>query len=184
MRAKVEGSHILYDELRQIDPVAADKILPHNLRRIIRALEVYNITGKPASKLWKKQAPPFPVLIIGLTTKRHDLYHRIDSRIEEMIKQGLIDEVKDLLAKGYSLDLPSMSSIGYRQIGMVLQGKLDMPLAIQQIKYETHRFARHQYAWFRLNDDRIHWFDISDDKQENIDTLVQAFLTDLRDEQD
>jgi tRNA dimethylallyltransferase len=182
VRAKAEGSRILYEELQQIDPVAAAKILPDNIRRIIRALEVYKATGKPASKLWQKQAPPFAVLIVGLTTKRDDLYHSIDSRVETMIKQGLVDEVKDLMARGYSLNLPSLSSIGYRQIGMVLQGKLDMLLAIQQMKYETHRFARHQYAWFRLNDDRIHWFDISDDNQENIDALVQAFLTDSKDE--
>jgi len=180
-RARAEGSHVLYQELLQIDPVAAGKILPNNVRRIIRALEINRVTGKPASALWQKQAPPFPILIIGLTTQRQDLYHRIDSRVDAMISQGFVDEVKDLLAKGYGLDLPSMSSIGYRQIGLTLQSKLDMAEAIQQIKYETHRFARHQYAWFRLKDDRIHWFDVQDNINEGTSNLAESFLAGLKD---
>ena len=180
-RVKEEGGYALYQELQRVDPVAATKIMPTNLRRIIRALEIYQLTGQPAYQLWQKEAPPYPILIIGLTAERGDLYKRIDSRIDEMIKQGLVDEVKDLMAKGYSLDLPSMSGIGYRQIGMFLQGELDLPTAIQQLKHETHRFARHQYAWFHLDDARIHWFDVSDDIQEKARGLVQAFLTSFED---
>ena len=180
-RAQTEGSHVLYQELKQIDPIAADKILPNNVRRMIRALEINRVTGKPASELWQKQAPSFPILIIGLTTQRKDLYHRIDSRVDAMIAQGLVDEVKDLLAKGYGLNLPSMSSIGYRQIGMVLQGKLDVAEAIQQMKYETHRFARHQYAWFRLKDDRIQWFDLQADMSKRANALVESFLDGSKD---
>ena len=177
-RAKEEGSYILYQELAKADPVAATRIMPNNVRRIIRALEICQATGEPASRLWQKQAPPFPVLIIGLTAQRDDLYHMIDFRAEEMIKQGLVDEVKDLMAKGYTLDLPSMSGIGYRQIGAFLQEKVDMTTAIQQIKYRTHRFARHQYAWFHLDDARIHWFDTHDDIEKEVTTLVSAFLAD------
>ena len=177
-RAKEEGSYILYQELAKADPVAATRIMPNNVRRIIRALEICQATGKPASQLWQKQAPPFQVLIIGLTAQRDDLYHMIDFRAEEMIKQGLIDEVKDLMAKGYTLDLPSMSGIGYRQIGAFLQEKVDITTAIQQIKYGTHRFARHQYAWFHLDDARIHWFDTHDDIEKEVTTLVSAFLSD------
>jgi len=180
-RVKEEGGYALYQELQRVDPVAATKIMPTNLRRIIRALEIYQLTGQPAYQLWQKEAPPYPILIIGLTAERGDLYKRIDFRIDEMIKQGLVDEVKDLMAKGYSLDLPSMSGIGYRQIGMFLQGELDLPTAIQQLKHETHRFARHQYAWFHLDDARIHWFDVSDDIQEKARGLVQAFLTSFED---
>ncbi len=91
----------------------------------------------------------------------------IDRRVDDMIKQGLVEEVKGLLKRGYGLDLPAMSSVGYKEIGQVLRGELDMPTAIQKMKFETHRFARHQYAWFRLSDPRIHWFDIKDDLERN-----------------
>jgi tRNA dimethylallyltransferase len=175
-RASAEGNYVLYRELQSVDPLAADKILPNNLRRIIRALEIYRMTGEPASELWQKQMPPFPVLIIGLTTRRDDLYYRIDSRVDEMIKQGFIDEVKGLMSRGYGLDLPSMSSIGYREIGMFLKGRLDLPDAIQRIKYETHRFARHQYAWFHLDDARIRWFDVHDDIQNDVHALIEFLL--------
>lgn len=176
MRAKQEGIYALYQELQKADPFAATKIMPNNLRRIIRALEIYQATGSPVSQLWHKEPPPFPVLIIGLTMRREDLYRRIDSRVDNMIKQGLVEEVEDLIAKGYSLQLPSMSGIGYKQIGMFLQGVFDLPTAIQQIKYATHRFARHQYAWFHLNDVRIHWLDISEDVQKKASNLVEAFI--------
>ena len=159
-----------------MDQVAATKIMPTNLRRIIRALEICQTTGHPASQLWQKQLPPYPVLIIGLTMQREDLYRRIDSRIDEMIKHGLVDEVKDLIERGYSLDLPSMSGIGYRQIGMFLQRELDWSTATQRIKYETHRFARHQYAWFHLDDARIHWFDEYNNIQKEASDLVSTFV--------
>lgn len=175
-RAEKEGSYVLYQELQKVDPVAATKIMPNNLRRIIRALEIYEAAEQPASLLWQKQALPFPILVVGLTTSRDDLYCRIDSRVERMVKQGLVDEVKGLMASGYDLGLPSMSGIGYRQIGMFLQGKLDLPTAIQQMKYETHRFARHQYAWFHLDDVRIHWVDVRDDIQEKVSNLMEIFL--------
>ncbi|MCK4242470.1 MAG: tRNA (adenosine(37)-N6)-dimethylallyltransferase MiaA, partial [Dehalococcoidia bacterium] len=77
---------------------------------------------------------------------------------------------------GYSLDLPSMSGIGYKQIGLYLQGQIDLPQAVQQIKFETHRFARHQYAWFRPKDERIHWFDMRDKMEEPIQSLIKGFV--------
>lgn len=175
-RAREKGTYALYQELQRLDPAAATKIMPNNLRRIIRALEIYQVTGKCASQLWQKQAPPFPVLSIGLTTQRNDLYHRIDSRVEEMIKQGLVEEVRDLMARSYSLDLPSMSGIGYRHMGMFLDGRLDLPTAVQQMKHDTHRFARGQYAWFHLADSRIHWFDVHDDICQKTASLVESFL--------
>ena len=183
MKAKDEGTYVLYQELQRVDPIAATKIMPTNLRRIIRALEICQTTGHPVSQLWQKRAPSFPVLTIGLTIERNNLYNRIDSRVEEMIKQGLVDEVRDLMTKGYSLDLPSMSGIGYRQIGAFLQGGLDLPAAVHQIKNETHRFARRQYTWFHLDDARIHWFDVCSDVQGEVDDLVRSFLADIKDRQ-
>ena len=183
MKAKKEGGYALYQELQKVDPAAATKIMPTNLRRIIRALEIYQVTGQPVSQLWQKKPPSYPVLIIGLTMQRDNLYRRIDARVDEMIKQGLIEEVKDLMAKDYNPDLPSMSGIGYKQIGMFVQEKLDLTTAIQQLKTGTHRFARHQYAWFQLNDARIHWLNEYDDMQKEAHKLVASFLTGIRDKQ-
>lgn len=175
-RAKVEGIESLHDELRRIDPQAAEKIDPCNLRRVIRALEVYHITGRRFSELGQRQPPSFARLIIGLTTERADLYHRIDSRVDQMMEQGLVAEVQGLMQRGYSLDLPSMSGLGYRQIGLYLSGKLDLPAAIQQLKFETHRFARQQYAWFRLSDQRIKWLDVRGEYQQIAHKMAEQFL--------
>jgi tRNA dimethylallyltransferase len=160
-RAEQEDSQSLYRELQAIDPTAAEKINPSNIRRIIRALEIYHTTGQSPSQLQRKQAPGFPVLLIGLTRERSELYRNIDWRVNKMIQSGLVKEVEQLLKKGYSPSLPSMSGIGYKQIGQFLRGEVTLPQAIDKIKYETHRLARHQYAWFRLSDSRIHWFDVS-----------------------
>jgi len=161
-RAEQEDSQSLYQELQDIDPVAAAKINPNNTRRIIRALEIYQTTGQPPSQLQRKEAPGFPIMVIGLTRKRSELYRKIDWRADKMIQMGLVEEVEQLLQKGYSPSLPSMSGIGYKQIGQFLRGEMTLPQAIDRIKYETHRLARHQYAWFRLSDNRIHWFDTSE----------------------
>jgi len=160
-RAEQEDSRSLYQELQDIDPVAAAKINPSNVRRIIRALEIYYATGQTPSQLQHKEAPAFSVLIIGLTQERSGLYRKIDGRVDKMIQRGLVEEVEQLFKKGYSSSLPSMSGIGYKQIGQFLRGEMTLPEAIDKIKYETHRLARHQYAWFRLRDSRIRWFDMS-----------------------
>jgi tRNA dimethylallyltransferase len=100
-----------------------------------------------------------------------------------MIQRGLVEEVEQLLKKGYSPSLPSMSGIGYKQIGQFLRGEMTLPQAIDKIKYETHRLARHQYAWFRLSDSRIHWFDITEAKAKGnfvalnkVKGLVEGFV--------
>ena len=160
-RAQQAGSHTLYRELQDIDPVAAAKINASNIRRIIRALEIYHATRQPPSQSQGKEMPEFPVLIIGLTQERGELYRRIDWRVDKMIQRGLIEEAEQLLKKGYSQSLPSMSGIGYKQIVQFLRGEMTLPEATDKIKYETHRLVRQQYAWFRLSDSRIRWFDVS-----------------------
>jgi len=174
------GGDKLYQELMQVDQVAAQKIDPRNVRRIIRALEVYRNTETPVSQLQYKQAPPFDVLIIGLNTDRVELYRRVDLRVDAMIEQGLVDEVKRLRAMGYGFNLPAMSGIGYKQIGMFLKGELTLVAATQQIKFETHRFVRHQFAWFRLKDDRIHWFDIQSKVDSEIIAAITQFVTEKK----
>jgi len=160
-RAARGGEDELHDELASVDPEAAQRIDPRNVRRTIRALEVYNETETPFSRLRGKEAPPFKAFIIGLTVDREELYRRIDLRVDAMIEMGLVDEVKRLISRGFDFNTPAMSSIGYRQIGLFLSGELTMPAAVQQIKFETHRLARQQYTWFQLQEDpRIKWFDI------------------------
>ncbi len=166
----------LYQQLIKVDPVAGQRIDPRNIRRVTRALEVYSSTRIPFSQLQRKKAPPFEVLTIGLTADRAELYHRIDVRVDEMIEQGLVEEVKKLANMGYDSGLPAMSGIGYKQMVMFLRGELTLPAAIQQIKFETHRFVRHQYNWFQLKDDRIHWSDIQNEPGLEITELVAKFV--------
>ena len=161
--AATEGAESLYRRLQELDPEAARNIDLRNVRRVIRALEVCQATGAPFSEIKTKQGLPFDTLIIGLTCRRDHLYQRIDARVDNMIQQGLVDEVRGLMERGYGFDLPAMSSVGYRQVGKFLLGETDLATAVQQIKFETHRFARHQYAWFRLTDKRVHWIDTDEE---------------------
>ncbi|GAH61215.1 unnamed protein product, partial [marine sediment metagenome] len=172
--AKV-GKDELYQELEEIDPVAAQRIDRRNIRRTIRALEVHRGTETPFSQLQYKKTPPFNILIIGLTADRAELYRRIDLRVDEMIKQDLVAEVEKLVNIGYDFNLPAMSGIGYKQIGMFLNGELTLAAATQQIKFETHRFVRHQYNWFQLKDERIDWFDIQSKLDSEITMLLAKF---------
>jgi tRNA dimethylallyltransferase len=175
-KAKTQGSYALLDELRKVDPIAAQRIDARNIRRVIRAIEVYYITGRPYSDLTKAEATKYNIFTIGLTIDRDKLYKRIDDRVNRMIEIGLTEEVKALIDKGYSYKLTSMCSLGYKQIGEHLCGLATFNEAIDKIKYETHRFARRQYSWFRLNDDTINWFDISNNIEKRIHNRVKKFM--------
>ncbi|MFH1003225.1 MAG: tRNA (adenosine(37)-N6)-dimethylallyltransferase MiaA [Chloroflexota bacterium] len=172
--ARGEGDE-LYQELARVDPTAAGRIDKHNLRRVIRALEVQHHTQAPLSRLQSKQAPPFRTLILGLTADRAELYRMIDQRVDRMMADGLVAEVEKLLDMGYGFDLPAMSGIGYKQIGQLLRGELTLASAVQQIKNETHRFVRQQYNWFQPNDKRIKWIDI----QNGAESAIAAALSDF-----
>ena len=149
----------LHRWLTTLDRLAADRIDGRNVRRVIRALEVCLSTGRPISQLQMRQPPPYRILRIGLTMPREMLYRRIDRRLEQMMAQGLVQEVEGLVAKGYGFDLPAMSGIGYRQIGLYLRGEATLEEAVALVKRETRRFVRQQYTWFRLADPQIRWFD-------------------------
>jgi tRNA dimethylallyltransferase len=166
----------LFQELIKLDPAAAEKIDPRNVRRVIRAIEVNKFSKTPFSTLQKKQTPPFQSLIIGLTADRKELYRRVDERVDNMLKQGFVEEVSSLQKMGYNLSLPSMSSIGYREIGLYLSGEMTLEETIYKIKTGTHRFIRHQHAWFRLKDERIKWFDIGKARESEITNVVDEFL--------
>jgi tRNA dimethylallyltransferase len=156
--ARERGGEVLYERLQQVDPAAAGRILPHTLRRIVRALEVYEVTGVPISQQQGKAAPPYDLLVVGLTLERPALYRRVDRRVEQMVQEGLLEEVGALLARGYGWDLPAMSGLGYAQFRPWLEGRCSREEAVAQLKYDTHAFVRRQYTWFRrFPVDR--WFD-------------------------
>ena len=171
------GLAALYDRLVAIDPGANTKIHPNDRQRIIRALEVYQSTGRPLSE-WQNehrfQEEAFQVLKIGLERARAELYDLINRRSESMIRAGLLDEVRGLMERGYELDLKPLRSVGYRQMGEVIEGIKGLPEAIAEMKQETRRLAKRQLTWFR-SDPEIRWF--HPEKQEReIGELVQAFL--------
>lgn len=159
--AKREGPQRLADELTRVDPAYAARVDLRNVRRVIRALEVYRRTGQPISACQTRRPPDFDWTVIGLACPREELYRRIDERVDTMIAGGLVEEVRGLVARGYGGDLPAMSSIGYRQVCQHLAGELSLEEAIVRIKTETHRLARMQHNWFAADDERIHWIDVT-----------------------
>lgn len=161
MQAQVteHGTWRLWQQLSEIDGESASKIDHRNVRRVIRALEVYLETGVQFSKAKGKEIPPYYSLIVGLTLERPLLYDRIDLRIRAMLDDGWSEEVTQLIENGYTTDLISMSSLGYREMAAHLKGEMCLEMAISEIKAATRRFVRHQYTWFRLKDPRIQWLD-------------------------
>lgn len=176
--AEREGHEALHQRLAEVDPAAAARIDARNVRRVIRALEVYHATGEPISALQRKEPPAYHVFTIGLTMARPDLYRRIDERVDRMVAAGLVAEVRALLARGYSLELPAMSGLGYRQIGQHLRGEVSLEEAVALIKRHTRRFVRQQYNWFRLSDPSIHWADVSQPFRDQVFAWVDAFVAD------
>ncbi len=179
LRAEAEehGPEHLHRRLAQMDPEAAARIHPNNVRRVVRALEVYAATGRPISHWQEKQPPPYRVLQIGLTMDRQLLYERIDARVDQMMAEGLVEEVRGLLERGYTFELPAMSSLGYGEFTPYFRGESTLEEAIQAIKHETHRLVRHQYNWFSENDPNIRWFDVGDNGYPDIAGLVAEFLS-------
>lgn len=164
------GAEALYERLERIDPEAAEKIDHRNLRRTVRALEVIFKTGERFSDLRQRQVCPYHPIILGINRPREELYERVDHRIEQMLDEGLVDEVKRLLAAGYSPDLPTMSAIGYGEVIQVINGNMTLDEAITLIKRNTRTYIRRQANWFKPDDPRITWFTASEylvDKMEN-----------------
>jgi len=152
LRQKLEkrNSEELFQELEKLDPAATKKINPKNKRRIIRALEVCLVTGQAFSKQQVKKKPKYDILTLGVDMPREELYQKIDQRVDKMIKMGLVDEVKRLIANGYKLNLPSMSGLGYKQIAgwLINHNPASLDDAVKQIKRDTRHFARRQITWF------------------------------------
>jgi tRNA dimethylallyltransferase len=160
---KTKGKEYLYDLLEKRDPEAAKKIHPNNIKRVVRALEVTEITGEKYSENsnFRKYSEKYDFIIIGLEMNRKLLYNRINARVDEMIKEGLFDEVKELYQEGYDNTYQSMQAIGYKEVIDYIERKTSKEEAVRLIKRNTRRFAKRQITWFK-SDDRIKWFDISD----------------------
>jgi tRNA dimethylallyltransferase len=176
LKAERKGAEALHLQLRELDPMAAERIDPRNVRRVVRALEVCLLTGEPVSAQQRKVPPPYRILIVGLTMARPRLYRRIDDRVDWMIAAGLEDEVRRLAARGYGFDLPAMSGVGYGQFKPYLRGEATLEEVLVAIKRATRRFVRHQANWFRQTDLRIAWYDVETQPEDGILELVQGFL--------
>jgi len=172
LRKKLEklSEKELFERLKGLDPQAAKKIDPKNKRRLIRALEVVILSGSQFSIQQKKLKPKFNALIIGVKTDRETLYSKIDARVEQMIKNGLVKEVRGLITK-YRSDLPALNTIGYKEIIDYLRGRFSLTEAIDTIKTNTHAYVRRQETWFRKNRD-IKWVS----RYEDAEKLVGRFL--------
>jgi tRNA dimethylallyltransferase len=176
--AETAGSQSLHDRLNTVDPVAASRIDPRNVRRVIRALEVYHVTGRPISEAQRKAPPPYSTLILGLTLDRQALYVRLDARIDAMIAAGLEAEVRSLVAAGFGFDRPAMSALGYGEFAPVIQGGAPIEEAVAAIKRNTRRFVRQQATWFRHDDPRVHWLSALPDPYPTAAARVRDFLAD------
>jgi tRNA dimethylallyltransferase len=173
-----ENPDELYARLQQLDPAAASKIDPRNTRRVIRAVEVCEESGRPMSEQQTHDAPNYRVLRIGLTMPREKLYDRINARVDAMIQAGLVNEVRGLMERGFvSKNTPAMSGLGYRQIEQFVLGHTSLEEAVRVLKRDTRRFVHHQYSWFRLTDTRIHWFDMALVRYDAICSVVAEFLS-------
>ena len=157
--AREHGLNVLCERLREFDPVAAART-GANLRRVIRALEVYEATGIPMSEQEGKGPPPYEALEIALTMPRSELYRVIDNRVRDQIERGLVEEVRSLLESGVPASAPAMSSIGYRQLIPYFSGEVSLQDAVERIRLDTHRYVRHQETWLRRNR-RLVWFDVT-----------------------
>lgn len=154
----------LFERLRRVDPAAARVIKPGDRKRIIRALEVYEVTGLPFSSFQVRDRNAYRLAAVGLFTERRELYRRIEERVDKMIKDGLVEEVAGLYRRGYDLPLNSMQALGYRQVLHYLKGYTTLPETVAAIKKETRRYAKRQMTWFR-KDDRIKWFNVAEYKE-------------------
>ncbi|HSJ57601.1 MAG TPA: tRNA (adenosine(37)-N6)-dimethylallyltransferase MiaA, partial [Anaerolineae bacterium] len=175
--AEDEGHEALHARLQALDPVAAGRIDARNVRRVVRALEVCLVSGRPISEQQGKQPPPYRILVLGLERPRDVLYDRIDRRIDAMIEEGLEEEVRALVAASYSFDLPSMSGLGYGQFEPYLAAEISLDDVVAEIARQTRRFVRQQANWFRDDDPRIRWLDMTEDVYDEALDLVRRFLT-------
>jgi tRNA dimethylallyltransferase len=180
--ARTLGSQKLFERLKRIDPVSAAKMDATKVRRVVRALEVYYATGKSISDLHSIQEikVPFNSIQFGLEWERNMLYHRIERRVDEMMENGLIEEVRGLFGKGYSRNANALNTVGYKEAFDFIDGKITKEEMIRLIKQNTRHFAKRQMTWFRA-DKRIKWISVNDKTDWNeITEYIQKEFKSLR----
>ncbi|UTR17113.1 tRNA (adenosine(37)-N6)-dimethylallyltransferase MiaA [Salipaludibacillus sp. LMS25] len=172
--AQEHGKDALHNKLQTIDPVSYRELHPNNMRRVIRALEVYHLTGKPLrSNENEPQSSSYSPIVIGLTMERELLYDRINERVDMMVETGLFEEVEQLYKAGYR-HCQSMQAIGYKEIMAYYNGELTKEAAIDLLKRNSRRFAKRQLTWFR-NKMTIHWFNMTDEREKR-EKEIEDFL--------
>lgn len=176
--SEVDGPQKLHARLRAVDPESAEKLHPNDTRRVIRALEIFETTGKMKSAQGEEAQieGPYHILVYGLSLPRDQMYSRINARVDKMVEEGLVDEVKDLLQSGVhpKKEGGAMQAIGYKEIVSALQGEISLEQAIALIKQGSRRYAKRQWTWFR-RDNRTQWFDWSE--YDTPDALLGALIS-------
>ncbi|NIR47410.1 tRNA (adenosine(37)-N6)-dimethylallyltransferase MiaA [candidate division KSB1 bacterium] len=180
MRLRNEGLEAMYAELTSVDPDTADRLKPTDTQRILRGLEVFKITGEPLSQHQNKKPAPanFDPNMIGLTMDRQRLYRKIELRVDRMLAEGFVEEVKGLLKRGYGLHLNALQTVGYKQVIAFVENRISYEEMIKLMKQKTRNYAKRQLTWFR-NDERIKWLDLSaySDVSQVADHIYQTFET-------
>ncbi|MDG0875392.1 tRNA (adenosine(37)-N6)-dimethylallyltransferase MiaA [Paenibacillus thiaminolyticus] len=181
--ALAHGPEALHAKLQAVDPVTANRLHPNDQRRVVRALEIYHLTGETLSSqlAGQQKTSPYDLCLIGLTMDRQMLYKRIEDRIDIMIRDGLIEEVRRLLDAGYSRQLISMQGLGYKEIAAYLENEMSLEAAVERLKRDTRRFAKRQLSWFRRMQD-IEWVDVTDVERadEHFDRLCKIIAGKFR----
>ena len=174
-QAEKEGNLFLHNQLLELDPESAAKIHPNNVRRVIRALEIYHCTGKTMSEWQEMQErePLYDAAIIGLTMERDKLYTRINKRVDMMIQEGLITEVEQLFQQGIR-DCQSIQAIGYKELYDYFDGRVSLDAAVENLKQNSRRYAKRQLTWFRNKMD-VKWFDMTAADQEPEKKINEIF---------
>lgn len=173
--AEIEGVEELHRRLADVDPLTAQRLHPNDVKRVIRALEIYQLTGTRMSDFQHREAySPYDIFMIGMTMDRQKLYERINQRVDKMIEDGLVEEVRRLLDLGYGSALTSMQGLGYKELIPYLYGEITLEKAVNDIKQRTRHFAKRQLSWFRRMS-AIEWFDLTntDDYPKIVQTIKQ-----------
>lgn len=178
--AQREGSEALYERLRAVDPESCESIHAHNIKRVVRAIEFYEKTGKKISEHNREQRQnesPYNFAYFVLTDSRDRIYHRIDERVDLMMAQGLLEEVRVLRESGCRKDMVSMQGLGYKELLSYLEGEISLDEAVYLIKRDTRHFAKRQLTWFR-REKEVTWIDktVFDQNSQNILKFMQDFL--------
>ncbi len=172
LKIEKESPGALRRLLKVADPVAYSKFDSNDAMRAVRALEVYILSGEKISSLWSKRSEDKRFVLFILSFDRKNLYERVDKRVDDMFENGFVEEVSNLLNMGFSRDLPSMKSIGYKEVVKYVNGEIELKKCLDEIKKSTRHYAKRQLTWFRKYDDAI-WLDLSNDREKNFGEVLK-----------